>query len=79
MTEDTLRAVLAGFAPRIRKMSTDERATFNATVARKLKGVTQQKREKNSYLAIKAARDREHDGRELGEKIMKERNANRRV
>ena len=75
---DALRAVLASFAPKIRKMSLDERKVFNARVAAKMKKMTR-KNGKNPYAAIRDAQARDYSGRDLGEKIMKERNANRRV
>ena len=51
----------------------------NAQVAEKMKGLTRKNRDRNAYDAMLSMAARDQDGKALGEKIMKERNANRRV
>ena len=76
---DLLRAALSTFTPQIRKMSQDERAAFNASVSEKMRSLARKNKGKNAYAALRDAVARDQSGRALGEKIMKERNANRRV
>ncbi len=76
---DLLRAALSTFTPQIRKMSQDERTAFNASVSEKMRSLARKNKGKNAYAALRDAVARDHSGRALGEKIMKERNANRRV
>ena len=76
---DLLRAALSTFTPQIRKMSQDERSAFNASVSEKMRSLARKKKGKNAYAALRDAVARDQSGRALGEKIMKERNANRRV
>ena len=76
---DLLRAALSTFTPQIRKMSQDERTAFNASVSEKMRSLARKNKGKNAYAALRDAVARDHSGRALGEKIMKERNANRRI
>ncbi len=76
---DLLRAALSTFTPQIRKMSQDERTAFNASVSEKMRSLARKNKGKNAYAALRDAVARDQSGRALGEKIMKERNANRRV
>ena len=75
---DTLRAALAVLRPQIMKMSTKDRAALHAQVAEKMKGLTRKNRDRNAYDAVLSMAARDRDGKALGEKIMKERNVNRR-
>ena len=76
---DTLRAALTVFKPQIMKMSTKDRVALHAQVAEKMKGLTRKNRDRNSYDALINMAVLDWDGKALGEKIMKERNANRRL
>ena len=76
---DLLRAALSTFTPQIRKMSQDERTAINASVSEKMRSLARKNKGKNAYAALRDAVARDHSGRALGEKIMKERNANRRI
>ncbi|MBQ6506761.1 MAG: DUF2213 domain-containing protein [Clostridia bacterium] len=76
---DTLRAALTVFKPQIMKMSTKDRVALHAQVEEKMKRLTRRNRDRNSYDALINMAVLDRDGKALGEKIMKERNANRRI
>ncbi|MBR2602184.1 MAG: DUF2213 domain-containing protein, partial [Clostridia bacterium] len=76
---DTLRAALTVFKPQIMKMSAKDRVALHAQVEEKMKRLTRRNRDRNSYDALINMAVLDRDGKALGEKIMKERNANRRI
>ena len=61
------------------KMSTKDRVALHAQVEEKMKRLPRRNRDRNSYDALINMAVLDRDGKALGEKIMKERNANRRV
>jgi len=75
---DTLRAALAVLRPQIMRMSTKDRAALHEQVAEKMKGLTRKNPDRNAYDALLSMAAKDRDGKALGEKIMKERNANRK-
>ena len=76
---DALRSALAVFRPQLQRMSSADRKRFIADVSERMRRLTGHNPEASGpYAALRRAASRDRSARSLGEKIMSERNVNRR-